>query len=105
MTVPPLGPHAGQRALHTCTSWYAYAAMFGSSIKIYGQTLAQCSWLGRVMSATTSGFYTTYIGNPHPNLLTLALWLALRQPGLVVKVEAGKRQWGGSVLEGVCIQS
>ena len=25
------GPHAGQRALHTCTSWYAYAAMFGSS--------------------------------------------------------------------------
>ena len=28
------GPHAGRRALHTCTSWYAYAAMFGSSIQL-----------------------------------------------------------------------
>ena len=27
--------HAGQRALHTCTSRYAYAAMFGSSIQLY----------------------------------------------------------------------
>ena len=25
------GPYAGHKALHTCTSWYAYAAMFGSS--------------------------------------------------------------------------
>ena len=24
-------PYAGHKALHTCTSWYAYAAMFGSS--------------------------------------------------------------------------
>ena len=24
-------PHSGHKALHTCTSWYAYAAMFGSS--------------------------------------------------------------------------
>ena len=25
------GPQAGLKALYTCTSWYAYAAMFGSS--------------------------------------------------------------------------
>ena len=25
-----LGPYAGHKALHTCTSWHAYAAMFGS---------------------------------------------------------------------------
>ena len=28
------GPQAGHKALHTCTSWYAYAAMFGSSIRL-----------------------------------------------------------------------
>ena len=28
------GPHTGQRALDTCTSWYAYAAMFGSSTQL-----------------------------------------------------------------------
>ena len=27
-------PQAGHKAIHTCTSWYAYAAMFGSSIVI-----------------------------------------------------------------------
>ena len=29
-----LGPYRGHKAIHTCTSWYAYAAMFGSSIII-----------------------------------------------------------------------
>ena len=33
------GPHAGQRALHTCTSWYAYAAMFGSSYQLHRTNL------------------------------------------------------------------
>ena len=41
VTVPrfTMGAHGGlkgrkqvNKALHTCTSWYAYAAMFGSSI-------------------------------------------------------------------------
>ena len=35
VTVPPFGGGGRKRvnkALHTCTSWYAYAAMFGSSI-------------------------------------------------------------------------
>ena len=27
----PAGPYAGHKALRTCTSWYAYAATFGSS--------------------------------------------------------------------------
>ena len=26
------GAQAGHKALHTCTSWYAYGAMFGSSL-------------------------------------------------------------------------
>ena len=30
------GPHAGHKALHTCTSWYAYAAMFSSSFRQAG---------------------------------------------------------------------
>ena len=29
------GAHAGQRALHTCTSRHAYAAMFGSFNQFY----------------------------------------------------------------------
>ena len=41
------GPHAGQRALHTCKSWYAYAAMFGNSHSCT-QCTAPCSsvWSG-----------------------------------------------------------
>ena len=27
------GAQAGLKALYTCTSWYAYAAMFGSSMR------------------------------------------------------------------------
>ena len=33
---PARWPHAGQRALHTCTSWCACAAMFGSSHSAFG---------------------------------------------------------------------
>ena len=29
------GPHAHQRVLQTCTSWYAYAAIFSRSIQLY----------------------------------------------------------------------
>ena len=29
------------KALHTCTSWYAYAAMFGSSIDTMGPRARQ----------------------------------------------------------------
>ena len=28
-------PQAGHKALHTCTSWYAYAAIFGSPIEFH----------------------------------------------------------------------
>ena len=39
-------PHAGQEALYTYTSWYAYAAMFGSSM-IQSAPLAICTVLDR----------------------------------------------------------
>ena len=30
---PHMGAQAGLNTLYTCTSWYAYAAMFGSSMR------------------------------------------------------------------------
>ena len=46
------GPYAGHKALHTCTSWYAYAAMFGSS-SIIGLSL--CYILCSVFVFLTAG--------------------------------------------------
>ena len=49
------GPQAGHKALHTCTSWYAYAAMSSSSTEIVTmvQSLNQCA---------TIQMLSTYIG-------------------------------------------
>ena len=60
------------KALHTCTSWYAYAAMFGSSMAFQcgsqdqlGELCTSCQTslaslpLGRVLSAKTSSLNAT----------------------------------------------
>ena len=81
------------KALHTCTSWYAYAAMFGSSIdtmvpralkRMYRlhRCLPSHPFSGRVLSAKTSSLHVTVLRvEVHRRLDRLAVrWLSIGQP-------------------------
>ena len=69
------------KALHTCTSWYAYAAMFSSSFHILSvdglmyvqadQPSLPGSLIGRVLWAKTSSLYSTILRQLQLHLRTL----------------------------------
>ena len=117
-----------QRALNTCTSWYAYAAMFGSShscvhhssrsgsmcigwpcfgshnVSITALVQAQCALVGRVLAATTCQSQLSFRLNVH--------WLAVfwqPQPvasmlwtkgSLPTQIDPCNTLWGGGGLRG-----
>ena len=58
------GWYAGHKALHTCTSWYAFAVMVGSSI-IFG------------LGHTTAMLQSLFGARDHCHATIFALWFSL----------------------------
>ena len=77
-----------KRALHTCTSWYAYAAIFGSSNQQYAINRSHTGSLSKpnFVSHNLWRTFNYYVHLVFRSLQALAQWLALSWPDLSVTV-------------------
>ena len=77
---------AGQRALHTGTSWYAYAAIFGSSNQLHPIYIGSLFIAWPYFVSHNRWLKYNYSIHLHLNRQVLALRLALLRPDPLVRV-------------------
>ena len=65
-------PQAGHKALHTCASWYAYAAMFGSS-NANGQSHT-CGMLQTTCAFCYSTSWTCFVNRQSVCMVLFLFW-------------------------------
>ena len=69
------GLQAGHKALHTCTSWYAYVAMFGSLMRFHLRSWNNC----------IPSFVVLYTIRCHRQLLGQYITVPCRLPGILAE--------------------